>query len=116
MVKLWVDSSKVIPEVPRTVEGSAVTGDVKIRRLCHGKNILLFQSEEKKGVKGGMHKHEHESALLLLEGRRKMNIDGKEYVFERGHAWLIPPGVEHDYEALEDCKFIEAKSPPQVTW
>ncbi|NIN53608.1 MAG: cupin domain-containing protein [Nitrososphaeria archaeon] len=113
---MWVDSSKIVPEVPKAIEGSPATGDIKIKRLCHGENVLLLWEEEKKGAKAGLHKHQHESAFILLEGRRKMNIAGREHIFEKGHAWLIKPGVEHDHEALEDCKFIEAKSPPQITW
>ncbi len=113
---MWVDSSKVAPEVAKSIEGSPAIGHIKVRRLCHGENILLLLNSEKKGAKGDLHKHKHESAFFMLEGRRKMNIDGKEYIFEKGHAWLIPAGVEHDHEALEDCRFIEAKSPPEITW
>ena len=92
-------------------------GQLKIRPLIVGEDMLFLQAFKGKGMKDPMHQHDdHESIGYLIKGRMRLVIGGKEFIAVPGDAWLHPAGVPHFSEALEDCLQVEVKSPPRKTW
>jgi quercetin dioxygenase-like cupin family protein len=100
-----------------TLEGAASAGEVTIKPLVVGSDMLLIELFEAKGVRVPEHTHDdHESIVYLVKGSMRLVIDGREFIARAGDAWLHPRGVPHWSETLEDCVAIEIKSPPRKTW
>jgi 50S ribosomal protein L16 3-hydroxylase len=51
----------------------------------------------------GPHVDSYDVFLLQAGGRRRWRIPGKEYVARPGDLLYLPPGVEHDGVALDEC-------------
>jgi quercetin dioxygenase-like cupin family protein len=99
------------------LEGAASAGEVTIKPLVVGNDMLLIELSEAKGVRVPEHTHDdHESIVYLVKGSMRLVIDGREFIARAGDAWLHPRGVPHWSETLEDCVAIEIKSPPRKTW
>ena len=108
---------QVAPERLATVEGVKMLGQVDVRKLMVGEDILLLHVFRKKGLVDPKHRHDdHETVAYLIKGRLRLVIGGREFIAEPGTAWVHPRGVEHFSEALEDCEQLEIKSPPRKTW
>lgn len=108
---------RIAPERLATVEGVKMLGQVDVRKLMVGEDILLLHVFRKKGLVDPKHRHDdHETVAYLIKGRLRLVIGGKEFIAEPGTAWVHPRGVEHFSEALEDCEQLEIKSPPRKTW
>jgi quercetin dioxygenase-like cupin family protein len=108
---------KIAPERLATVEGVKMMGQVDVRKLMVGKDLLLLHVYRKKGLIDPKHRHDdHETVAYLIKGRLRLVIGGQEFIAEPGTAWVHPRGVEHFSEALEDCEQLEIKSPPRKTW
>jgi quercetin dioxygenase-like cupin family protein len=100
-----------------TLEGAASAGEMTIKPLVVGNDMLLIELFEAKGVRVPEHTHDdHESIVYLVKGSMRLVIDGREFIARAGDAWLHPRGVPHWSETLEDCIAIEIKSPPRKTW
>ena len=100
-----------------TLEGAASAGEVTIKPLVVGNDMLLIELFEAKGVRVPEHTHDdHESIVYLVKGSMRLVIGGREFIARAGDAWLHPRGVPHWSETLEDCVAIEIKSPPRKTW
>lgn len=101
----------------KVLEGAASAGEVTIKPLVVGEDMLLVEIFEAKGVRVPEHAHDdHESIVYLVKGAMKLVIDGQAFVAKAGDAWRHPRGVRHWSETLEDCVAIEIKSPPRKTW
>ena len=99
------------------LEGAASAGEMTIKPLVVGNDMLLIELFEAKGVRVPEHTHDdHESIVYLVRGSMRLVIDGREFIARAGDAWLHPRGVPHWSETLEDCVAIEIKSPPRKTW
>lgn len=113
----WIDAADVARERLAAVEGVMPEGDVDVRVLHVGEQILILQVRRSKGMIDPSHKHDdHESVGYLIEGRMRIVIGGEEFIAGPGSSWIHPAGVEHYSEALEDCLQVEIKSPPRKTW
>ena len=100
-----------------TLEGAASAGEMTIKPLVVGNDMLLIELLEAKGVRVPEHTHDdHESIVYLVKGSMRLVIDGREFIARAGDAWLHPRGVRHWSETLEECVAIEIKSPPRKTW
>jgi quercetin dioxygenase-like cupin family protein len=99
------------------VEGHQEGGELLVRVLQVGENILMLEVKRKQGQIDPPHQHDdHESCGYLITGRMRVVVDGKAFVAEAGSSWRHPAGIVHSSEALTDCHQIEIKSPPRKTW
>lgn len=113
----FVPRDSVSPEKVTHIEGAAEAGDVAIKPMIVGRDMLFMEVHRAKGLIDPLHSHpDHESMCYLVSGRLRVEIDGESFVAEPGDAWVHPAGVPHRHEALEDCVQIEVKSPPRKTW
>lgn len=110
-------SQDIADEKIASVEGVQEHGDLRVKVLHVGKDILMLEVFRGKGQVDPPHLHEdHESCGYLVQGRMKVVIGDTEFIAEAGASWRHPAGVLHSSEALTDCVQIEVKSPPRKTW
>lgn len=88
--------------------------DTRTRRILRGDRIMYVQVTLKKGGmhgKGHVHK-ESEQVSIIVKGKVRYVIGGKEYIAKEGDIAFIPANIEHTSYALEDSQYIDAFSPP----
>jgi len=99
------------------VEGVFEDGELTVKPLMVGEDIIFIEAFKGKGMVDPMHTHhDHETVAYLVSGRLRLVIGDEEFVAEAGDVWRHPRGVPHLSEALEDCVQLEIKSPPRKTW
>ena len=110
-------AADAVETVGATVEGAAMQGVLAVAPLVCGDESSMTRWTRKKGLIDPLHQHDdHESIAILLSGKLRMVIDGREFIAGPGDSWVHPRGVPHYSEALEDCVQIEVKSPAIRTW
>ena len=90
------------------------------RQYVYGEQAMVARFVLKAGAVVPWHEHPNEQISLLLEGRARFSfrhLDG-EYVLEAvaGDAVVIPGGVPHRVEALEDSRAFDVFAPPREDW
>lgn len=89
------------------------------RRYVNGEHITLAQFHLAKGCLVPTHSHPNEQLSNVLSGclRFRMGAEGRDVVDVRGgEVLLIPPGLPHSAEALEDSVVADAFSPVRADW
>ena len=86
------------------------------RKVVTGEREMLAQIYLKKGALVPMHSHESEQMTYVLQGALKFLIAGEEITVREGEVLHIPPGVEHQAEALEDTFELDVFSPVRRAW
>jgi len=110
-------AADAVETVVETVEGARMQGVLAMAPLICGDESSMTRWTRKKGLIDPLHQHDdHESVAILLEGRLRMVIAGREFIAGPGDCWVHGRGVPHYSEALEDCVQIAIKSPPIRTW
>ncbi len=85
-------------------------------RMVAGKELMFVEHRVKKGHRSSQETHESEQLTLVLEGHLRFTTGDKVYELKRGDSLLIPAGVPHQGEAIEDSRVIEVFSPPRQEW
>src|SRR5712691_6865527 len=86
------------------------------RKIVTGEREMLAQIYLKKGALVPMHNHESEQITYVLHGALKFLIAGEEITVREGELLHIPPGVQHQAEALEDTFELDVFSPLRHGW
>jgi quercetin dioxygenase-like cupin family protein len=86
------------------------------RKIVSGDREMLVQSYVKRGCLVPMHAHESEQMTYVLHGALKFVVGGEEITVREGEVLHIPPGVEHQAEALEDTFELDVFSPVRPGW
>ncbi len=82
------------------------------RALALGERILLLEISLRKGAIAPAHSHPNEQSGYVVRGRLRIRIGDQTHELNPGDAYIIPPDVEHEAEALEDTVVVEVFSPP----
>ncbi len=83
-------------------------------RVIPGEQMTMVVFSLKNGAPIPYHSHPHEQMGMVMQGKVKLIIDGKEQVVQSGSAWHIPSNVVHSGECLEDDTVVlEVFSPPR---
>ncbi len=99
------------------IEGAEEIGELALKQLMVGNDMLCMQVRRKKGLRDPEHAHpDHESICYLVSGRMRVVIGAEEFIAEAGDCWVHKAGVLHYHETLEDSIQLEIKSPPRKTW
>jgi quercetin dioxygenase-like cupin family protein len=99
------------------LEGRQTAGNVELKPMIVGREMLMVEIFEPAGVRIPPHAHDdHESVVYLIRGRMRLEIGDETFEAQAGDAWIHPRGVIHASETLEDCLAVEIKSPPRRTW
>ncbi|MFP6728214.1 MAG: cupin domain-containing protein [Alphaproteobacteria bacterium] len=113
----FVSGSGIPIEPVMAIEGGAEVGNLGIKPLMVGDNVLVMEAHRERGLVDPEHAHDdHESICYLVSGRMRVVIDGKEFIAQPGDVWRHQIGVPHFHETLEDSLQIEIKSPARKTW
>ena len=89
------------------------------RRYVNGEHVTLAQFHLAKGCLVPTHAHPNEQISHVLSGwlRFRTGPEGKDVVDVRGgEVLMIPPGLPHSAEALEDSVVADAFSPVRADW
>jgi quercetin dioxygenase-like cupin family protein len=93
------------------------------RRLIHSERQMLAHVHLKQGAIVPAHDHHNEQFTYILSGRLRFWIGahadapGDEYVdVGAGEVLVIPSGVRHRAEALEDTLDLDVFNPPRADW
>ncbi len=89
---------------------SALPG-VERRTLVHGAVTLLTEFRMQRGAALPRHAHPHEQTGYLVQGRLRLTIGSDSFEALPGASWIVPGGVEHQAEVLEDTVAVEVFSP-----
>ena len=71
------------------------------RKIVSGDREMIVQSYVKRGCLVPMHAHDSEQMTYVLHGALKFLVDGEEITVREGEVLHIPPGIQHQAEALE---------------
>jgi quercetin dioxygenase-like cupin family protein len=86
------------------------------RQVLWGENATVASISLARGKHVSRHKHESEQFTSLVSGSMRMNLAGQELVLRAGDVLIIPPWVEHEVWALEDCVVVDYFAPPRHDW
>jgi unsaturated pyranuronate lyase len=86
------------------------------RKVVAGDHEMLVQSYVKRGCLVPMHAHDSEQMTYVLHGALKFLVAGEEITVREGEVLHIPPGVQHQAEALEDTFELDVFSPVRQDW
>ncbi len=89
------------------------------RRIVTGERAMVAHVYLKKGSLVPQHQHDNEQLTYILEGALRFYIgaDRSEIIEVRaGEVLLIPSGVWHEAEALEDTLDVDIFAPPRQDW
>jgi quercetin dioxygenase-like cupin family protein len=86
------------------------------RKVVSGEREMLVQVYVKRGCLVPMHAHDSEQMTYVLQGALKFLVGGDEITVREGEVLLIPPGVPHQAEALDDTFELDVFSPIRPEW
>ena len=86
------------------------------RKIVSGDREMLVQSYVKRGCLVPMHAHDSEQMTYVLHGALKFLVGGEEITVREGEVLHIPPGIEHQAEALEDTFELDVFTPIRNGW
>jgi quercetin dioxygenase-like cupin family protein len=81
------------------------------RKAVVGDREMLVQVYVKRGCVIPLHAHDSEQMTYVLQGALKFLVDGEEITVREGEVLLVPSGVAHQAEALEDTFELDLFSP-----
>ena len=84
------------------------------RKAIVGAQQTLVQSYLKAGAIVPLHRHQDEQMIYVLQGALKMLVGDEAATVREGEVLLVPPGVPHQAEALDDT-FVMTVGSGQVT-
>jgi quercetin dioxygenase-like cupin family protein len=93
--------------------------DLLERRIITGERMMLTHVYLKKGCIVPKHSHENEQLTYVLTGALRLWVgesQEQEYLVRSGEVLVIPGGVPHRAEALEDTLDVDVFSPPRRDW
>jgi len=72
------------------------------RKAITGARTVVAQSFIKKGAPLPRHAHREEQWIYVLQGALRTVVDAEETTIHEGEVLLVPAGVAHQVEALDD--------------
>ena len=86
------------------------------RKVIAGARQTVAQVWFKKGALVALHVHDSEQVSYVLDGALRCVVDGEDLVVRAGEVVVIPSGVPHQIEALDDTLLIDIFSPARTDW
>lgn len=84
---------------------------IRMKTLVHGEKTLMTEFHLDRGSLLPTHAHPHEQTGYLVSGKMCLKIGTAEQVIEPGDSWMIPGGMEHGADILEDSVAVEVFAP-----
>ncbi len=86
------------------------------RQMVYGEQAMISRIRLKKGAQVPEHSHSNEQIAYIVEGKLKFTLAGRDMVACAGQVLVIPGGVPHSAEALEDTLNLDVFAPPRQDW
>lgn len=87
------------------------------RKYVYGEQGMLALFRMDKGARVPLHSHPNEQTTYITKGSVRVTMQGKDYVVKAGEVLIIPGGVPHEFECLEDGTLdIDFFAPPRMDW
>ncbi len=86
------------------------------RRMLNGEAMTLAQITLAAGAAVPLHEHPNEQIATVLSGRLRFLVADEELEVGAGESVLIPGGVPHRVDALEDSVVFDAFAPRREDW
>ena len=106
-------NAEVMHQVVRTVEGLPFQGEVSMKPLIHGDQMVMLEIHYPAGAGSPLHAHQHESLCYVVKGKVKVVVGEETYTLGPGDTCRHPKGIPHSIESMEDTTLLEVKSPAQ---
>lgn len=87
-----------------------------LRKVAIGENVTVARVEVNQGSITQTHKHPNEEVIVVLKGAWRFRLPSGEVTIAANQMLLIPPGVEHSSEALEDTVALDICAPARNDW
>jgi len=78
-----------------------------LRKVAMGENITVARVEVNRGAITQPHRHANEEVIVVLKGTWCFRLPQGEVMVGSNQMLVIPPGVEHSSEALEDTLALD---------
>lgn len=79
--------------------------------LCRNDRMLLVRHRFAAGWIGTPHAHPHEQIVYVIEGRLLCRCADRSFEVSAGDSFVVPGGVEHAAQALEDSVVLDVFTP-----
>ncbi len=87
------------------------------RRMLWGDRLMAAYLEFKKGTVVAVHQHENEQLTYCISGLMRFTLPDQQVLLLRpGEVLLIPGGVPHGAEMVEETVEMDFFSPPRQDW
>ena len=97
----------------RVVEGLDTHGEISMKPLMIGDEMVLLEIHYPPGAGAPLHTHQHETVAYVVRGKVQMTVGDETYTLEAGDSCRHPQDVPHGVEGVEDALVLEIKSPAQ---
>ncbi len=87
-----------------------------LRKVATGENVTVAQVEVNQGSITQTHHHTNEEVIVVLKGAWLFRLPSGEVTVTTNQVLMIPPGVEHSSEALEDTIALDIRAPGRNDW
>jgi quercetin dioxygenase-like cupin family protein len=87
-----------------------------LRKVATGENVSVARVEVNRGAVTQPHQHANEEVVVVLKGAWLFRLPSGEVRVGSNQMLLIPPGVEHSSEALEDTIALDICAPARRDW
>ena len=94
------------------IAGEAIT-PLATRRIIPGAKMMMVHWEMKKGADSAAHHHPHEQLVYVISGKLNLRVGDEWHILGPGGVVMIPGGVVHQAEVLEDTEVVDMFSPPR---
>lgn len=92
---------------------SASSGEMGQRYLASGSRVALrLWSEQPTSSGKPQVAREYETVGYVISGRARLVTGDEALDLGPGDSWVVPSGVEHTYEIVEELTAVEATAPP----
>jgi len=86
------------------------------RRYVVGEKTTLAIFDFAKGARVPEHSHPNEQVSYIPRGHVRVTAGGETFDVRSGQVIVIPPGVPHSFEALEETVDIDFFTPVRTDW
>jgi len=87
-----------------------------LRKVAAGENVTVARVEVNRGAITQPHKHTNEEVIVVLKGAWCFRLADREVRLRPNQMLVIPAGVEHSSEALEDTVALDVCAGLRRDW
>ena len=79
--------------------------------LAYSGKLMLVRHLMEKGWVGARHSHPHEQLVYIVRGHIQFNGGDRTFEARAGDSFLVPGGIEHQANALEESEVLDVFTP-----